>query len=39
MSEDNLSRGVTLTIVYDNYQHQLGLTTGWGFSSVVRGLD
>ena len=39
MSEDNLSHGVTLTIVYDNYQHQLGLTTGWGFSSVVRGLD
>ncbi len=39
MNKNNPSDSVTMTIVYDNYQHQQGLKTGWGFSCVVRGLD
>ncbi|HUT03759.1 MAG TPA: MBL fold metallo-hydrolase [bacterium] len=39
MSKNNPSDSVTMTIVYDNYQHRQGLKTGWGFSCVVRGLD
>jgi 7,8-dihydropterin-6-yl-methyl-4-(beta-D-ribofuranosyl)aminobenzene 5'-phosphate synthase len=28
--------GLTLTTLYDNYQHGPGLRTGWGFSCLVR---
>ncbi len=30
---------LTLTVVYDNYPHQPGLTTDWGFACLVEGLD
>lgn len=31
--------GLTLTTVYDNYRHEGGLETGWGFSCLVKAGD
>ena len=31
--------GVTVTVVYDNYQHDERLKTAWGFSCLVEGLE
>lgn len=30
---------IKLTIIYDNYPHQEGLQTDWGFACLIEGLD
>lgn len=30
---------MNLTIIYDNYEHAPGLSTSWGFSCLIQGMD
>lgn len=36
-TEENYSRSINLTIVYDNYQYKSQLRTAWGFSCLIEG--
>lgn len=36
---NSISRMPTITIVYDNNPHRVGLATGWGFSCLVQGMQ
>ena len=31
--------GITITVIYDNYEHDPRLRTAWGFSCLVEGLE
>jgi len=35
----DICREAKLTVLYDNYPHAPGLTTGWGFSCLIEGVE